>query len=50
MVDGVKRGDILMFYGWYMNPGAKEIMSIYNDARSEEKRLGSKNSQQSARR
>ena len=50
MLDGVKRGDILMFSGWYMNPGVEEIMSIYNDARSEKKRLGSKNSQQGDRR
>jgi hypothetical protein len=35
MVDGVKRGDILMFSGWYMNPGTQEIMSIYNDAQND---------------
>ena len=35
MIDGVKRGDILMFSGWYMNSGVKEIISIYNDARND---------------
>ena len=35
MADGVKRGDILMFSGWYMNPGTEEIMSIYNDVRND---------------
>jgi hypothetical protein len=33
LLDGVARGDILMFNGWYMNPGAEEIISIYNDVR-----------------
>lgn len=32
MVDGVKHGDILMFHGWYMNEGTKEVMDIYKDA------------------
>ena len=35
MVDGVKRGDILMFSGWYMNPGVEEIISIYRDVRND---------------
>jgi hypothetical protein len=34
MLNGVKQGDILMFSGWYMNPGIEEIKSIYNDARN----------------
>lgn len=32
MVDGVKHGDILMFNGWYMNKGIKEVMDIYKEA------------------
>ncbi len=32
MLDGVKHGDILMFAGWYMNEGTKEIMDIYKEA------------------
>jgi hypothetical protein len=34
LLDGVARGDILMFTGWYMNKGVEEIMSIYYDVRS----------------
>jgi hypothetical protein len=33
LLDGVARGDILMFTGWYMNKGVEEIMSIYYDVR-----------------
>jgi hypothetical protein len=33
MIDGVRRGDILMFSGWYLNPGIQEILSIYSTAR-----------------
>jgi hypothetical protein len=32
MLDGVKHGDILMFHGWYMNEGTKELMGIYKEA------------------
>ena len=32
LVSAVRRGDILLFNGWYMNEGAEKIKKIYEEA------------------
>ena len=32
LVSAVRRGDILLFNGWYMNEGAMKIKKIYEEA------------------
>jgi hypothetical protein len=32
LVSAVRRGDILLFNGWYMNEGAYKIKKIYGEA------------------
>lgn len=32
LVEGVRRGDILMFHGWWNNPGNAKIKAIYDEA------------------
>jgi hypothetical protein len=33
LLNAVRRGDILLFNGWYMNDGAEKIKKLYEDAR-----------------
>jgi hypothetical protein len=35
LVIAVRRGDILLFNGWYMNEGAYKIKRIYEEAAAE---------------
>jgi hypothetical protein len=35
LVSAVRRGDILLFNGWYMNEGAYKIKRIYGEAAAE---------------
>jgi len=33
LIAAVKSGDILVFHGWWNNPGNAKIKSIYQDAK-----------------
>jgi hypothetical protein len=35
LVSAVRRGDILLFNGWYMSEGAMTIKNIYEEAAAE---------------
>jgi hypothetical protein len=40
LVSAVRRGDILLFNGWYMNEGAYKIKKIYGEAAAERRPEG----------